>query len=60
MANLSDVKKHEANELNTNIHHGLSHHYKCLEQRTLPNGQVYIQVGIVRLYDTLVVVSLFR
>lgn len=47
MANLSDVKKHEANELNTNIHHGLSHHYKCLEQRTLPNGQVYIQVGIV-------------
>ena len=50
MSNLSDMKKHEANELNLKIYEGLSSHYDCVEQRVLSSGQISIQVGIVSMH----------
>lgn len=47
MSNLSDMKKHEANELNTKIYLGLSNVYSFIDKATLANGQIYVQVGVV-------------
>lgn len=47
MANLSDSKKEEANELNLRLYNELYISYSCLQKRILSNGQLCIVVGMI-------------
>lgn len=48
MSNLSDMKKHEANELNMKIFNAIAHQYgHCVDKTTLANGQICIIVKVV-------------
>lgn len=51
MSNLSDMKKHEANDLNTKIFNGISQYYEdFVDKITLANGQICIVVKVVSLF----------
>ena len=50
MSNLSDMKKHEANDLNTKIFNAISSQYEDVVAKiTLANGQTCIVVKVVSL-----------
>ena len=50
MSNLSDMKKHEANDLNTKIFNAISNQYEdVVDKITLANGQTCIVVKVVSL-----------
>ena len=48
MANLSDSKKREANDLNSKMLSRLSESFQYLQEGRTTTGQICIQIGVVR------------